>query len=145
MAVDIKKITVYNIIYSELEKDVQKSMKKGNVYKVKYSYGKEEILNTTPQKEESTIDWRKVKVARNENQVAGMTKIAELEATSKGSDRGYATPKSLKTKALIILKKKAASENANYILITSESVSAAFGDIPSATYKGIAYQDDSIK
>jgi hypothetical protein len=40
-----------------------------------------------------------------------------------------------------VLRKKAANLNANYVLITKESVSAAFGEIPSVSLSAIAYSD----
>jgi hypothetical protein len=143
MNVDIKKITPDSILYSEKGGEEIKRMWNGNVYKVKYESGKMEIINTTPKQKKEKIDWRKVKVVKKKKHVVDFIEVQKIEATAKGSGRGYQTPKTLKRKALTILRKKAANLNANYILIVNESISAAFGDIPSATYTGIAYRDES--
>lgn len=96
--------------------------------------------DTTNQKEEK-LDWRKVKIVNNESNVLGMKKIKEIKATTKGDGQGYRTPKSLERSARVILRKKAAQLNANYILLTDKNIVVAFGENPSATLYGIAYTD----
>jgi hypothetical protein len=103
-------------------------------------YGQNNSKDTTD-KEKETIDWRKVKIVKKESNVLGMKKIKKIEATAKGSNQGYQTPKSLERNARIILRKKAAKLNANFILLTNKSVAVAFGEIPSATLYGVAYTD----
>lgn len=103
-------------------------------------YGQNNSKDTTD-KEKETIDWRKVKIVKKEANVLGMKKIKKIEATAKGNNQGYQTPKSLERNARIILRKKAAKLNANFILLTNKSVAVAFGEIPSATLYGVAYTD----
>ena len=72
-------------------------------------------------------------------EVEGLIEVARLEAKSEGSDRGYATPKSLERTATIVLRRKAALVNANIVLITDKNVNVAFEEIPSVTLYGTAY------
>jgi hypothetical protein len=141
MSVDVKKISRDSVIYTEVGKTHLKKINKDNVRKIKYNYGKVEVLNTNPPEEKPEIDWRKVKVVKDKSQVSGLTEVQKIEATAKGSGRGYETPKTLHRKAIVVLRKKAANLNANYVLITKESVSAAFGEIPSVSLSAIAYSD----
>lgn len=102
-------------------------------------FGQDNSQDSTDKKKE--INWRKVKIVKKEANVLGMKKIKEIEATAKGTGQGYQTPKSLERNARIILRKKAAKMNANFILLTNKSVAVAFGETPSATLFGVAYTD----
>jgi len=87
------------------------------------------------------LTWRKVKVVKQKSNVTGMRKVKEIKATAKGTGRGYQKPEHLERNASIILRKKAAKLNANYVLLTDKKISVAFGEIPSATLFGVAYTD----
>lgn len=139
--VNVKKITYDSIIYIHPGSKVQQSFDKSRIRKIKYSYGHHEYFNEKQKKESRQLEWRRVKIVESKKNVLTMTKVREIEATAKGSGRGYETPKTLERKARVILRKKAARLNANYILLTKKSVSVAFGEIPSATLIGIAYTD----
>jgi len=95
----------------------------------------------TTNKNEEKLDWRKVKIVNNESNVLGMKKVQEVKATTKGDGQGYQTPKTLERSARIVLRKKAAQLNANYILLTDKNIVVAFGENPSATLYGVAYTD----
>jgi len=103
-------------------------------------FAQKDTQDTTNQKVEK-LDWRKVKIVNNESNVLGMNKVREIKATAKGDRQGYRTPKSLERSARVILRKKAAQLNANYILLTDKNIVVAFGENPSATLYGIAYTD----
>ena len=139
--VNVKKITFDSIIYLDPESKTEKSFDKLKVHKINYSYGHHEYFNEKQKTPSRTLEWRRVKIVESKKNVLSMTRVREIEATAKGSGRGYETPKTLERKARVILRKKAARLNANYILLTKKSVSVAFGEIPSATLKGIAYTD----
>jgi hypothetical protein len=102
-------------------------------------FGQDNSQDSTDKNKE--IDWRKVKIVEKEANVLGMKKIKKIEATAKGDNQGYHTPKSLERNARIILRKKAAKLNANFILLTNKSIAVAFGETPSATLFGTAYTD----
>jgi len=102
-------------------------------------FGQNDSQDSTEKKKE--LNWRKVKIVEKKANVVGMKKIKKIEATAKGTGQGYQTPKSLERNARIILRKKAAKLNANFILLTNKSVAVAFGETPSATLFGIAYTD----
>lgn len=70
-----------------------------------------------------------------------MKEIQDVEATARGNGQRYQTPKSLERSAQVILRKRAAQLNANYILLTDKSVDVAFGETPSVTLYGVAYTD----
>ena len=133
------KITYDSIIYTEAGETKLKRLAKDKINKIIYNWGRVEILNENPPKYPGRYDWRKVQIIRNKNNTKGLFKVKKIEAKAEGSSRGYDTPKSLETRAKVILKKKAANVNAQFVLITSKTVTIAFGELPSATLKGIAY------
>ncbi|MGM0530658.1 MAG: hypothetical protein ACQER7_04845, partial [Bacteroidota bacterium] len=107
-----------------------------------YNWGRIETLNESPPKYPGSYDWRKVKILENKNNTQGLNKVKEIQAKAESSSRGYDTPKSLEMRAETILKKKAANVNAQYVLITNKTVTISFGELPSATLKGIAYSEE---
>ncbi|MBS3806551.1 MAG: hypothetical protein KGY60_03530 [Bacteroidales bacterium] len=137
--VNVMKITYDSILYREPGETDLKSMGKDPVNKIKYNWGRLEILNEEPPKRQKRYDWRKVEFLKNESKASGMQQVKEIIAQTKGSGRGFETPKSLEVKAKTILRKKAANVNAQYVLITNKTINTAFGEIPSATLTGIAY------
>ncbi len=102
-------------------------------------FGQENSQDSTGKEKE--ITWRKVKIVEKKANVIGMKKIKKIEATAKGNGQKYQKPKSLERSARIILRKKAAKLNANFVLLTKKSVAVAFGETPSATLFGVAYTD----
>ena len=97
--------------------------------------------NHSKKDKKDKLTWRKVKVVKQKSNVTGMRKVKEIKATAKGTGRGYQKPEHLERNASIILRKKAAKLNANYVLLTDKTISVAFGEIPSATLIGVAYTD----
>lgn len=139
MFVDVKKIYLNDLYYSLPEETKVNKMDQRLIHKIEYKTGKVEILNETPPDTREVGDYRKVKVTENPDDVEGLIEVAKLEAKSEGSDRGYATPKSLERTAIIVLRRKAALVNANIVLITDKKTNVAFGEIPSVTLYGTAY------
>jgi len=98
----------------------------------------EDTQDTTDNKEEK-IEWRKVKIVNSESNVLGMKQLEKIKATARGDGQRYRTPESIERSARVILRKKAAQLNANYILLTDKNIVVAFGENPSATLYGVAY------
>ena len=142
MYINVMKITYDSILYREAGETDLQSLDKDRVNKIKYNWGRLEILNEEPPKRQKKLDWRKVKFLKNERRASGMHQVKEIIAQTKGSGRGFETPKSLEVKAKTILRKKAANVNAQYVLITNKTINTAFGEIPSATLTGIAYSTE---
>lgn len=140
--VNVLKITYDSIIYTEPGETDLKRLDKDKVNKVIYNWGRVETINESPPKYPGSYDWRKVEILKNKNNTEGLYKVKEIQAKAEGSSRGYDTPKSLEMRAEIILKKKAANVNAQYVLITNKAVTIAFGELPSARLKGIAYSKE---
>ncbi|GEM_PF-1021472 len=138
--VNVKKIYFNNLYYSMPGNRKVEKMDQRYVYKIKYKTGKVEILNEDKPQIRKVSDWRKVKITKEENNVAGLVEVARLEAKAEGSERGYSTPESLERSATIILKRKAALINAHIVLIIDKKSYFAFGEIPSMTLIGIAYK-----
>jgi len=139
MYVNVMKITYDSVLYREEGETGLRSLDKDQVNKIKYNWGRLEILNEKPPRKQERYDWRKVKILKNKRRASGMHQVKEIIAKAKGSGRGFETPKSLEAKARTILRKKAANVNAPYVVITNKTITTAFGEIPSATLKGIAY------
>ena len=139
--INVMKITYDSLIYTEAGESELKKIDKDKVHKIRYNWGKLEILNEKQPKILNRYNWRKVKILGSKNETEGLYMVDKVVAKAEGSSRGYDTPKSLENRAEVILKKKAANLNAKYVLITGKNVTIAFGEIPSATIKGIVYSD----
>jgi hypothetical protein len=142
MFVNVMKITYDSVIYRDPGTIDLKKVDKDRVNKIKYNWGRIEILNETQPKIQKRYNWRKVKILESKNKTEDLFLLEKIQAKAEGSSRGFDTPKSLENRAKVILKKKAANINAKYVLITNKSVTIAFGEIPSATLTGIAYTDE---
>lgn len=143
MFVNVMKITYDSVIYREPETTRLKALGKDRINKIKYNWGRQEILNKKPPKKQQRYDWRKVKILKDKNRASQLYKVKEIKAKAEGSGRGYETPKSLESKARTILRKKAANVNARYVLITKKDIATAFGELPSASLSGIAYSEEN--
>ena len=142
MYVNVMKITYDSVLYRKGRQTGLQSLDKDRINRIKYNWGRLEILNKKPPKRQERYDWRKVRFLKNKRKASDMHPVKEIEAKAKGSGRGYETPKSLEAKARTILRKKAANVNAQYVLITNKNITTAFGEIPSASLSGIAYSKD---
>ncbi len=142
MHVNVMKITYDSVLYREARHTGLEAIDKDLVNKIRYNWGRLEILNENPPEKQKTYDWRKVKFLKNKRKAKDLFEVRKIEARTKGSGGGYQTPRSLETKAKTILKKKAANINAQYVLITNKAITTAFGEIPSATLTGIAYASE---
>lgn len=139
MFVDVKKIYLNDLYYALPGDTKVKKMDQRLVHKIEYKTGRIEVLNETAPDVREVNDYRKVKVTDDPDDVEGLIEVAKLEAKAEGSDRGYATPKSLERTATIVLRRKAALVNANIVLITEKKTNVAFGEIPAVTLYGTAY------
>ena len=139
MFVDVKKIYLNDLYYALPGDTKVKKMDQRLVHKIEYKTGRIEVLNETAPDVREVNDYRKVKVTDDPEDVEGLIEVAKLEAKAEGSDRGYATPKSLERTATIVLRRKAALVNANIVLITEKKTNVAFGEIPAVTLYGTAY------
>lgn len=83
--------------------------------------------------------WEKILTTDNEDDVAGMTLAGPVSAVYQ-ADQFKSSNDYLEKNGFIILKKKAAKLQADYILITSKSFHKAYGDPPSIKIEGIAYR-----
>lgn len=143
MYVNVLKITSDSIIYTEPGETNLKKLDKQRVHKIRYEWGRVETVNESPPKYPERYDWRKVEILENKKKTQGLFEIENIQAKAKGSPRGFDTPKSIELRARAILKKKAANVNAQYVLITNKIITIAFGEMPSATLKGIAYSKEN--
>jgi hypothetical protein len=139
--INVMKITYDSLVYTEAGESALKKIDKDKVHKIRYNWGRLEILNEKQPKILTRYNWRKVKILGSKNETEGLYMVDKVVAKAEGSSRGYDTPKSLENRAEVILKKKAANLNAKYVLITGKNITIAFGEIPSATIKGIIYSD----
>jgi len=139
MHVDVMKITYDSVLYRKPDETKLRALDKDIIHKIKYNWGRVEILNQQAKAKQKKLDWRKVKILTKATQAEGYYKVEQVTAKTQGSGRGFETPKSLENKAEVILKKKAANKNGEYVLITNKTITTAFGEIPSATLTGMVY------
>ena len=138
--VDVKKIYKNLLYYSFPDQTKVYKIDRRTVHKVLYKSGIIDVLSEKQREVEEISDWKKIKITEDKDDVEDMVEVIALEAISEGKEGGNATPKSLERNARIILRRKAALENADIVLITGKQTQVAFGEPPSLTLKAIAYK-----
>lgn len=138
--VDVKKIDESSVYFSFPGETNLHKLKRTEVTRVKYKSGEMEDVEDYVSKEREVKDYRKIRYTWEPEDVEGMIEVGEVEAKAEGNNRGISTAKSLERSAIIVLKRKAALLDADYVLITDKHVHVAFGEIPSTTLKGKAYK-----
>lgn len=127
--VEVKKVGTNSIEYSFPNEELVTEKSKNEIASIIYASGRKEEFNQgiVVPKITSTKDWEKVVETYLESDVAGLTRVGELKATSGwggslGSSLGYKG-------AIKKLKKKAAKLGAGVLLIhgSPNKMAAAFG------------------
>ncbi|MBN2610615.1 MAG: hypothetical protein JXB00_03585 [Bacteroidales bacterium] len=85
--------------------------------------------------------WEKITITEDEYEVAGFTLLGPVSAVY-DADQFKCTNEYLEKNGMIILKKRAAKLEADYILITNKSFHKGYGDPPSVKIEGLAYKID---
>ena len=83
--------------------------------------------------------WEKIVVTEDEDEVAGLELAGPVSAVYEAGVY-KSTNQYLEKNGMIILKKRAAKLNADYILITNKSFHKGYGDPPSVKIEGLAYK-----
>src|SRR6056297_1868191 len=72
MHVNVLKITYENIIYREPGETNLQNLDKDKVHKIRYNWGRLEMINETKPKERKRYNWRKVKILSNKKETEGL-------------------------------------------------------------------------
>ncbi|MFO7655869.1 MAG: hypothetical protein R6W78_02275 [Bacteroidales bacterium] len=83
--------------------------------------------------------WEKIVITEDEYEVAGFTLLGPVSAAY-DADQVKCSNDYLEKNVMIILKKRAARLEADYILITNKSFHKGYGDPPSVKIEGVAYK-----
>lgn len=129
-----------NIIYYYLpeKKEEILELDRKNVNRIIYIGGKKEVFNQLAVSD--VVDsWQAIVVTEEKSMVEFMYKICNINAES-GSD--VRSMQAAKSSATVKLQKKAASKNANVILITKSEAKGGFGDVPAYYIEGTCYSFD---
>ncbi len=141
MLVDVKKFNYKYISYTDPGKMEMYDIDRRKVYKIIYKSGLVEFINTVEKKIPYNKDWKYILITESEDEINGYTKMGKVKGSSSNS-KIEATNEELERSAVIMLKKQAAKLEADIVLITNRSYYRAYGEIPSAILKGIAYKMD---
>lgn len=90
-------------------------------------------------KKKKSKAWLVVEVTQNKKMVSGLINMGEIKVSAYGK-KINSTPTSIEALAKDLLKQEAYNKQADIVLITEIKHYRAYGDLPSATITGTAYQ-----
>ncbi len=148
---------IYNISFSELRltwphDDKLHSIKRSRISQILYGDGRRDLFialddRTVKHKElvdtsriliKNQKDWMKVRVTEDPADVNGLKPKGSLEASYE-AEMGNASNEDLMRHAGLILKKKAASLKAHYVLVETKFFKKSYGDLPSVEVTARAF------
>ena len=134
--VDIKRITYSKVIYQEKDNKKNKEMEKKQIQRVIFHTGRKEVFNDPLVMDVEEHSWKNVVLTKEESDVKGLYKLGKVHGKSSSRNR---TPKSAERTATIRVKRRAANEGAQMVLITKKESTGGFGEVPTYYIEGIAY------
>ncbi len=139
---------IYNISFSEVRmtwprEEKLRTIKRSSISQILYGDGRRDLFialddRTVKHKElvdtsriliKNQKDWMKVKVTEDPTEVDGLKSKGNLEASYE-ADMGNVSNEDLMRHAGLILKKKAASIRAHYVLVETKFFNKSYGDLP---------------
>jgi hypothetical protein len=137
---------LYEINYKKPGENIVKKVSTADFSRIYHRNGKIDIIDYNPQKnsknwvvQNSEQEWQRVKIVAEEDKVAGMTEKGEIEAEYIAKKLNNSDNELLEKNAIIVLKKKAFSLKANYVLVKTKNIERNYGEMPSIKMTGIAY------
>ncbi len=116
-------------------------IERGLVKSVTYANGQEADLSQKGNVEKPARDWRSIVVTKDPQDVANMTKVADIKLKHKAVTREhYYKSQTLETSAEILAKREAAGKDASVILIIKLEHHRSYGDPPAVTLVAEAYK-----
>ncbi len=140
--VEVQKISEKFITFNlPNDKDAIDYVDRRKVHAVHFRSGRIEVMSDKATEVRKVKEWDEVKVTYSSEEVKGMLEIKKVDIRLNAQSREhYYKQSTLEASAEIILKKKAALENADFILIIKKQHYRAYGDPPSIYMQGIAYR-----
>ena len=139
---------IYNISFSEVRmtwprEEKLRTIKRSSISQILYGDGRRDLFialddRTVKHKElvdtsriliKNQKDWMKVKVTEDPTEVDGLKSKGNLEVSYE-ADMGNVSNEDLMRHAGLILKKKAASIRAHYVLVETKFFNKSYGDLP---------------
>ena len=137
---------LYEISYKKPGENIIQKISTADVSRVYHANGKVDIVDNNPDKnpkdwvvKASEKEWQRVRVVYEEDKVAGMAEKGEIEAEFVAKKLNNSDNELLEKNAIIVLKKKAFSLKANYVLVKSKNIERNYGEMPSIKMTGKAY------
>ena len=137
---------LYEISYKKPGENIIQKISTSDISRIYHRNGKVDVVDNNPEKKAkdwvvkaSENEWQRVKVVNDEEKVAGMLEKGEIEAEYTAKKLTNSDNELLEKNAIIVLKKKAFSLKANYVLVKSKNVERNYGEMPSIKMSGIAY------
>jgi hypothetical protein len=140
--VDIQKISEKFITYNKPGdiNDIE-YVDRRKVQAIHFRSGRIETMSEKVVEIRKIGSWDEVKLTDKPEDVKGMVEVRNMEVKLVAQTRHhYYKPETLESSAEIIMKKNAALENAEIVLITKRAHHRAYGDPPSVILVGIAYR-----
>ena len=150
----VQRIDNTNIYFQYPLNDETSEIKRDNISQIIYASGKHEVFAMPNEIEDDnlTIDtraklaekkeWQDVLVADSSEVVNGLSKLGAISANYE-ADKLNANTKFLEKNVLIILRRKAANMNGDYIVITKKNVRRSYGELPFITMKAEVYGSEN--
>lgn len=140
--VEIRKFSTKFIYYSRPGESTMVQIDRRLVNVVYYRSGRKEVITPKAVDIPQNSEWEKIKVSENPKDVGPtMIEIDVVEVVVEASTREqYVKPQTLENSAFIILKKKAAMLNGEFVLITKKSHSRPYGEAPSLRIEAMVYR-----
>ncbi|ADR23473.1 hypothetical protein MATR_26740 [Marivirga tractuosa] len=134
--VKVTKVTTDFIEYNFPEESLTNQLKTSEIESIVFASGRTQTFEQEDKKEVKTVSWEDVKVYEDENQVASMEMVDDLEVEK---SKYYGAKKKLREEAIVAMKKEAAAKGGHAVLITNEN----FKRVPINTYsiKGVIYKE----
>lgn len=140
--VDIQKISEKFITYNKPGdiNDIE-YVDRRKVQAIHFRSGRIETMSEKTVEIRKIGSWEDVKLTDKPEDVKGMIEVKNMEVKLVAQTRHhYYKPETLENSAEIIMKKNAALENAEIVLITKRAHHRAYGDPPAVILVGIAYR-----
>ncbi len=140
--VDVQKISEKFITYNKPGdiNDIE-YVDRRKVQAIHFRSGRIETMSEKSVEIRKVGSWEDVKLTDKPEDVKGMVEVKNMEVKLVAQTRHhYYKPETLESSAEIIMKKNAALENAEIVLITKRSHHRAYGDPPAVILEGIAYR-----
>lgn len=132
----VQMVTPTKVTFYSEGKTILEELKRKQIFKILYSFGKVEIFNKPAFEMVAEGDWKTIILTDKKEEVEGLYELGKVDAQS---TKGSRTEKAAERSANIRLQKKAANMGAFIVLVTKRESIGGYGEVPTHFVEGIAY------